>query len=421
LLKSPAIQVFEYDFLQVGASYEGIVFTGEHFKQLAMYLTANKNCGYYSLLYNKVRFLNYVGVIKIGLLTIEILPKIEKADNDFGTWQTVLIDMLKISLQVEANTTTLANINLNQHSVLATYINIFLNETETLLHKGLIKKYRKEQGNKTALKGKLLFSKHISQNLIHAERFYVEYNDYNRDNIYNFILKATLECIIKIDASYYLTHKAKTLLDCMPECTAKPISESLFSKIVFDRKTEGYKTAIELARIILLNYHPDVKSGNNNILAIMFDMNLLWENYMYYKLRQAGNKIGVTVHGQQKRLFWNNDNTNQNLSLKPDLVISKGDTNIVIDTKWKYDSALSIQDVRQIYAYGDYFKANQNFLMYPDKITNATISVSGGKFYEIDSKKEFTNKTCHLMYVDIIKDKGLNKEIGTDILDAIFR
>lgn len=416
MLKSPKIQVFEYAFLQVGVSYEGIVFTEEHFKQLAMYLTANKNCGYYALLYNKVKFLNYVGVIKIGNLTIEILPKIEKADNDFGTWQTVLIDMLKISLQVEANTTTLANINLNQHSVLATYINIFLNETETLLHKGLIKKYRKEQGNKTALKGKLVFSKHITQNLLHAERFYVEYNDYNRDNIYNFILKATLECIIKIDASYYLTHKARTLLDCMPECTAKPISESLFSKIVFDRKTEGYKTAIELARIILLNYHPDVKSGSNNILAIMFDMNLLWENYMYYKLRQAGNKVGVTVHGQQKRLFWNDIANNKNLSLKPDLVLNKGDKNIVIDTKWKYDSTLSIQDVRQIYAYGDYFKAEQNYLMYPDKINNNTISISAGKFYDVNSKKEFTNKTCHLMYVDIIKEKKLNKDIGDIIL-----
>ena len=58
--------------------------------------------------------------------------------------------------------------------------------------------------------------------------------------------------------------------------------------------------------------------------------------------------------------------------------------------------------------------------MYPDKTSNDTISVSGGKIYEVESKNEFTNKTCHLMYVDIIKDKRLNKEIGDIILKSCF-
>lgn len=417
--KQNLISVYEYGFLQVGESYNDIEFTETLYKELAKYLTANKNCGYYYLLYNKIRFANYVGVIKVGDVTIEILPKIEKAEEDEKTWRDALLKMLYISLQVEASTTTLANINVNQQSVLTTYIDLFLTETETLLHKGLIKKYRKEQGNKTALKGKLLFSKHITQNLTHAERFYVEYNDYNRDNIYNFILQAATECIIKIDPSFYLTNKAKSLLNILPECSTVKIGETLFSKLKYDRKTDGYKTAIELARIILLNYHPDVKSGSNNILAIMFDINLLWENYMYYMLKRAGYEKGVEVSGQQKMLFWHHQE-DWDLKLKPDLVLSKGDTNIVIDTKWKYDSQISIQDVRQIYAYGDYFSASKNYLMYPDKLTKGEIKVSEGSFYETQSEDEFKDKTCSLMYVDIMSDDSLNMEIGTSILTKLF-
>jgi 5-methylcytosine-specific restriction enzyme subunit McrC len=417
--KENLISVYEYGFLQVGESYNDIEFTETLYKELAKYLTANKNCGYYSLLYNKIRFANYVGVIKVGDVTIEILPKIEKAEGDEKTWRNALIKMLYISLQVEASTTTLANINVNQQSVLTTYINLFLTETETLLHKGLIKKYRKEQGNKNALKGKLVFSKHITQNLTHAERFYVEYNDYNRDNIYNFILQAATECIIKINPSFYLTNKAKSLLNLLPECSSVKIGETLFSKLKYDRKTDGYKTAIELARIILLNYHPDVKSGSNNILAIMFDMNLLWENYMYYMLKRAGYEKGVEVSGQQKMLFWHHQE-DWDLKLKPDLVLSKGDINIVIDTKWKYDSQISIQDVRQIYAYGDYFFASKNYLMYPDKLTKGEIKVSEGSFYETQSDDEFKDKTCSLMYVDIMSDDSLNMEIGTSILTRLF-
>ncbi|MGZ5501818.1 MAG: McrC family protein, partial [Nitrososphaeraceae archaeon] len=331
-----------------------------------------------------------------------------------------LIKMLYISLQVEATTTTLANINVNQQSVLTTYINLFLTETETLLHKGLIKKYRKEQGNNTALKGKLVFSKHITHNLTHAERFYVEYNDYNRDNIYNFILQAATECVIKIDPSFHLTNKAKSLLNLLPECSPTKISEILFSKLKFDRKTDGYKTTIELARIILLNYHPDVKSGSNNILAIMFDMNLLWENYMYYMLKRAGYEKGVTVFGQQKMLFWHHAE-DWDLQLKPDLVLSKDNTNVVIDTKWKYDSQISIQDVRQIYAYGDYFSASKNYLMYPDKLENKQIETVNGNFYEVESGSKFKNKTCSLLYIDIIKDNVLNPLIGKYILDEVFK
>lgn len=414
------ISVFEYGTLHVNEEYKGIVFTPRHYEELAKYLSVNKDCGYYKLLHNRVSFLNYVGVIKIGDLTIEILPKVDREEESTEVWQNVLIEMLKISLQVEANTTTLANINLTQQSVLTTYINLFLIEVENLLYKGLVKKYRKERGNKTALKGKLLFSEHIKHNLTHAERFYVEYNDYNKDNIYNYLLKATLDCIVKIDPSFYLTSKSKTLLDTMPECTPIKISEGLFSKIIYDRKTEHYKTALELARIILMNYHPDVKSGTNNILAIMFDMNLLWENYMYYVLRRAGAQMGVDVYGQQKKLFWHHEG-DWDLQLKPDLVLEKSGKKVVIDTKWKYDSKISIQDVRQMYAYGDYFEANDNYLMYPDKLDQHKLVTHTGKFYDTNNKSNFTNKTCSLMYVDILNGNKLNTEIGEEILKFCYK
>ena len=118
-------------------------------------------------------------------------------------------------------------------------------------------------------------------------------------------------------------------------------------------------------------------------------------------------------------LFWHHQE-DWDLKLKPDLVLSKGDTNIVIDTKWKYDSLISIQDVRQIYAYDDYFSASKNFLMYPDKLTKGEIKVSEGIFYETQSDDEFKDKTCSLMYVDIMSDDSLNMEIGTSILTKLF-
>jgi hypothetical protein len=101
-------------------------------------------------------------------------------------------------------------------------------------------------------------------------------------------------------------------------------------------------------------------------------------------------------------------------------VLSKGNINIVIDTKWKYDSQISMQDVRQIYAYGDYFGAKQNYLMYPDKLENKTLEIKEGNFYEFGSEERLIEKTCSLMYVDILSNGNLNMEIGNSILKTVF-
>lgn len=173
------ILVYEHSIVAVGQSYpmdgdgRTRVFEERHFQQLSKYLTEYPGCMYFKLLHRRVQFTEYVGVIKVGDLTIEVLPKTDKHTLDKGQWQKILLEMLLISLQVEAKTTTLANISVRQHSVLDTYLQLFLDEAERLIHKGLIKKYRTNISNQTALKGKLLVHQQITKNATHAECFYV--------------------------------------------------------------------------------------------------------------------------------------------------------------------------------------------------------------------------------------------------------
>ncbi len=69
------IQVFEYELLNIGKRG----FSEHHWKALGRY---NESFGgnYFKLTPDGVRFQNYVGVIQVGNITIEILPKIGK-DN----------------------------------------------------------------------------------------------------------------------------------------------------------------------------------------------------------------------------------------------------------------------------------------------------------------------------------------------------
>lgn len=421
------IQVYEYGWLEVGQEYDDVEFENGHYLLLAQYLTLNPNCQYFTVYLNKIRFCNFVGVIKVKNLSIEILPKTDRHIVEKNHWQNVLLEMLTISLQVKAKTTTHADIHVRQHSVLETYLQLFLEETEILLHQGLVKKYRNKISNQTALKGKLLIYQQVTKNLVHAERFYVSHQVYDRDNIYNSILEETLHCISSVNASDSISKLAGKLLLSFPECRPVKVSAKLFGRINYDRKTERYKTAIELARIILLNYHADLKGGNNNILAIMFDMNLLWETFIFKMMVTASNdpEISCDVRPQEIEPFWQHPDK-WTLHLKPDIVVRKNEVTYILDTKWKYQKDTSTEDVRQMYAYGNYWGAKKRYLMYPDYV-KTEVEKKEGLFYAIKTNKHSVSELtvddhCGLMFVDLLNpDKNLNKNIGKRILEELFK
>lgn len=417
------IQVFEWGWLTVGQEFDGYLFEQHHLDALAKY-EQQTNTEYFRCQYNRVRFNQFVGVIKIGQLTIEVLPKTDKHELNKGQWQQVLLEMLLISLQVEAKTTTQANIQIREHSVLDTYMQLFLDEAERLIHQGLIKKYRTQVSNQPALKGKLLVHQQITKNAIHAERFYVAHSVYDQDNVYNFILRAALECIAKVGQGS-LKRSAQALLLFFPECHNRTINEKLFQTLAYDRKTENYKPGIELARIILLNYHPDIRGGANDILAIMFDMNYLWESFIFWSLQRAARaNDNVKVSAQTSKVFWKKDQ-GWSMRLKPDILIEvveeeveKG-KNIVIDTKWKYQSKVTPDDLRQLYAYLHYFDSQEGYLLYPDQIREEQIKRDPGHYWDPNGKEE-TNQSCGLLFADLIISDKLNKDIGQSILDTLI-
>lgn len=79
--------------------------------------------------------------------------------------------------------------------------------------------------------------------------------------------------------------------------------DAFFDKIQYSRKTELYKAAIDIAKLILLNYHPDVNKGNNDVLALMFDMNSLWEKFVFTSLRK-NKPSNYTLKSQSVKQFW---------------------------------------------------------------------------------------------------------------------
>lgn len=57
--------------------------------------------------------------------------------------------------------------------------------------------------------------------------------------------------------------------------------------------------------MIIVNFAHNVLSGGERMLALLFDMNPLCEEYVLVRLKQVQDEKGVSVRGQESKVFWN--------------------------------------------------------------------------------------------------------------------
>ncbi len=410
------IQIFEYEKLTIGQSYgENCIFKKKHFDALVKWNEFHGN-QYFEVGHKNVRAKQYVGVLQIDGLTIEILPKVDRSTSQKQQWQEALIEMLRVTRKLKVQQVGQAQVNKQSVHLLDIYFEWYLNELELLIRQGLIRQYYRKQSNRPVLKGKLLFSKHISTNVVHRERFYTEHQTYDYDHLIHQVLYSALEIVTQLSKGSYLYGQSKTVALDFPDTQKIIVNERTFNKIPSSRKTKPYATAIEIARLIILNYAPNVTKGNENMLALLFDMNALWEGYITLKLKKAANEFGIRVLGQDGKTFWNSR------KIRPDIVIQKeGKTVCIIDTKWKLPSNKkpSMDDLRQMYVYNEYWSCRKSILLYPAASNSKTHE---GKFKAISNEiaPEYTDRSeCCLQFVTVLDADGkLNKAIGHELLNS---
>ena len=321
--KKNFIQVFEYQKLKFTDNND---FSKTHFDAMVKFNEKNGN-KYFTPVYNGVQFNSYVGVIQIGGLTIEILPKADThLAPDKSLWQSILLNMLKVCKHIQVDKVSETGLKRKNNSILEIYFEMYLNELQKLIQQGLIKKYRKVENNQNALRGKLMFSQNIRKNLVHKEKFYCEHQVYDKNHlIHQILLKGLL--VLSDLVSSKLNDKVKRLLYIFGEYSTLEVNAKTFEKLKLDRKSNPYQRSLDIAKMLILNYSPNLNSGNQQMLTLLFDMNKLWEEYIFRILYK--NYTELDIAPQNSQLFW------ENKKIRPDIVITKGKEKFVIDTKWK--------------------------------------------------------------------------------------
>ena len=302
---------------------------------------------------------NYVGVLqtKSGL-TIEILPKIADK-NDAERSKAVFIKMLRALKNFPFKSSNLASLKTQNLPLLEIFISMFLCELEALVKKGIKSDYVALEENINFLKGKLNINEQIKRNSIHKERFYVGYSEFLSDIKINSIIKTTLQFLYKKSNSSKNQQKIRELLFIFDEVSECEDYKNFFAKLVINRQVKHYEQTLLWCKIFLLNNSFTPHNGDDLALALLFDMNALFESYVGNFIKKSF--PGTILQHSEKHLV----EEPKSFKLRPDIFLK---AKFIADTKWKIiklKDDISQADLYQLYAYGKKHECDKLYLIYP--------------------------------------------------------
>jgi 5-methylcytosine-specific restriction enzyme subunit McrC len=394
-------RVFEHQTIKIGQVQNGVLFERKHFYWFAQ----RKGSKYFSLVHEGVQFKQYVGAIQAEDITIEILPKVDQKAEDYSLWRNFLLDMLQYCQLIKLNTFNQVHISLKENtSLLDLYYQLFLQEVENLLKKGLYSTYQPEYQNSSTLKGKIVFHRHLSKNYIHRERFYSTYQSRSFDNSFNQIIYQALLHLFALGLTPQLQDQLKRLLVYFPEVSTTTLHS--INYLMFNRMNSYYRVAIDMAQVILSQSGHLLKAGKTPFSGILFDMNKLFEEYIYRQLRQ----VIPSVQRQQATPFWNRR------TIRPDITLELEGQKIVIDTKWKILNKVNppMTDLQQAYIYSQYFDAQQTVLVYPN-----VYDIMNGISVPFQPDKTGKIYFCTVAFALVVQHRQLNKNLGHQLLQML--
>lgn len=338
-------------------------------------------------------FKNYVGLIQMkNNCQIQVLPKIEFLNGEQDETKKVFMRMLRSMKDFPSKVFSNANLKMDRMNLYEIFINMYLQEVRQLVKHGIKSSYVGVEDNLNFYKGKLLVNEHIKHNMVHQERFYVRYDEYQVNRPENRLIKSTLLKLQNITSSVENSKAIRQLLTSFEMLPPSINFDKDFSQVVIDRNTKDYEMLMQWSKVFLKNKSFTTFSGTENARALLFPMEKVFEAYVAQNMKKVFSKYHWNVSTQDKGHYLFNKLNGENyrkFAIRPDLVVTRDDNSVVIlDTKWKklindrrknYD--ISQADMYQMYTYSKKYGTSEIWLLYPvstDMINQDTIIFDSG-------------------------------------------
>ena len=324
--------------------------------------------------YRAIKFRSFCGVIQAGSLLVEVLPKIAEDD---GFDRALLLRMVALASDLPLAGLDADRLALQQHSVLLALVRWFCDELARQLHQGMVKVYVTESDALSSIRGRWRAQVDAVRHAGRPDRMQCEFDELTPDNPYNQVLKAALRRVMPLARrSEELSRKTSQLLGWMADVDDRPVRVSELDALPVNRLTQRYSRALMMARWFLSSQAPDLRQGHSDGLALLFDMNVLFQRTLGALIRRVL-PAGLHLREEGPRRYLAADQLGQRqFQMRPDLCILRGDEVLAIaDAKWKLlevepesgRHGVAQADAYQLHAYATTYQCGQVALWYPKR------------------------------------------------------
>ena len=338
-----------------------------------------------------IRARSIVGVFSFADLRIEVLPKLlapaggghAPGDNDIVR---NLMFMLTYTNALDTWDTDLATLGAADGDFIESYIGSFARRLSTHLERyGVPKRYVETEGNLHFIKGRIDWGRSVAINSFDQSRSYCAFSEFSEENsvarAFKFVA-AALSALTRVSHHDRMLQRCVGLLDGVQ---ARYVEPSVLGRSQHGKRDTNFLGLIQLTKLFLSRLRPDFAPGVEKVFSLMFDMNKLFEEFIFQALHRNDSQLGITVTPQKKQPLveavrellpsgeWqarSHFDTYSDIKVQFD----DGSPPLIIDTKYKLIGegrhfGISTSDAYQILAYQQIHKSrteNPNvLLLYP--------------------------------------------------------
>jgi 5-methylcytosine-specific restriction enzyme subunit McrC len=331
------------------------------------------------------RTTQWVGVVQVPGLQIEILPKVdaladpsEARDAELARYEARrnVLYMLSVSGDVPVRSRDVARLALRQAPLSETLAAIFADRLRQELLLGPERAYLEREANLRSFKGKLSISRQALHNAGHRERFYCRYDELLDDTPMNRIFRASCRLLLEVTRTPGTQDVLRHCLLLLDGVADVEIQEADFGRISLNRQSERFEDVLRFCRLLLWGRTPTIQAGGTRSFSLLFDMNKVFERFLAAFLRRyvAPRLPGVEVFPQaahHKRYLMESVGAGV-LRLEPDVLVEAPGKRLVMDAKWKLlapgkrgRGGVADADLYQLYAYTRRYGCTRSVLLYP--------------------------------------------------------
>ena len=367
-----------------------------------------------------LRFINYVGYIRLSTVSIEILPKISLNDSA-ELERKALLNMLSKCGILKVNSSEISSLKLYKQSLNEILAYLFGKKIQKELVKGVYGEYVYIEENINSLKGSLRVQEQIKNMASNSSKAFCRFEEFSKDNKLNKILSFFVKEVMKNVKNRETLKLLRVSEMILGEVDERSVTLNEVNNFSFNRLNKPFEDAFTLGKMIVLGESSLGNLGGNKAYSILFKMNEIFEIYIGKLLRELLYEETVHIQHSKYKLLIKEETNRGVFKLIPDIVIEKnGIERVIIDTKWKgVDSkfnrhGVKREDLYQMYAYLTRYKnVSTVILLYP---YNERIEGEEGEYLESWYLDEEEHKRVRVYAVNLENEKETLKS-----LDKIVR